>query len=81
MFDLQGHGRGIDECQSSSTETDKRGTGSHSRSAFREGGVLQEHVTHSQVQSIWLINTSQSTFSWKQHGTVLKHKNANTGSS
>lgn len=49
VYDLQGHGRGADERQGSSTETDQRGTGSHSRSAFRERGVLQEHVTYSPV--------------------------------
>lgn len=49
MYDLQGHGRGADERQGSSTETDQRGTGSHSRSAFRERGVLQEHVAYSPV--------------------------------
>lgn len=78
MFDLQGHGRGVDECQSSSTETDERGTGSYSRSAFRERGVLQEHVAHSQVHVTsvsLLLNLTyiQRTCSWKQHGTVLKH--------
>lgn len=49
MLSLQSHGRGADECQSSSAETDKRGTRSHSGPAIRERGVLQEHGAHSQV--------------------------------
>lgn len=51
MFDVQGHGGGVDNCQSSSPKTNERGTGSHSRPAFRERGVLQEHATHSQVHA------------------------------
>lgn len=68
IFDLQGHGRGVDNCQSSSPKTDKRGTGSHSRPAFRERGVLQEHVTHSQVHVT--VDVSSLNLTYKDNAPV-----------
>lgn len=51
MLSLQSHGRGADKCQSSSAETDQRGTRSNSGPAVRKRGVLQGHDAHSQVIS------------------------------
>lgn len=68
MFDLQGHGRGVDNCQSSSPKTDKGGTGSHSRPAFRERGVLQKHVTHSQVHVT--VDVSSLNLTYKDNAPV-----------
>ncbi len=46
---FQSHGRRADKCQSSSAETDQRGTRSNSGPAVRERGVFPRHGVHTQV--------------------------------